>query len=443
MFFGRTDLIPRGAPVLKQLFRYLFYVVLGTVTVSLGFAVYLALFQPVWYFPRPTGIYAIGVRDYHWVDKNRKELFAHDQNHPNRELIVKIWYPTDGKLPTQPTTLWAPDLVNYIKKNQKLMWLFLAARPFYCWSQPGAPFIAGQEQFPVIIFSHGRGPCNHDSNAAQCEELASQGYVVLAINHTYSSVLATFPDGRTIDGMKAIKQRSSSSSFTDIQNALNQELEIWIADVYFVIDQLEQLTQNTQSRFYQRLDMEHIGMFGHSVGGATTIQVCRRDARVKAGVNLDGGLLGTHVTEPFEKPLMFIFNRGMIDYHKKPMTQEFRKEWKITSKMEEQLFNEFAYLSALKLAQNMEHDTYIIALSNFGHLDFSYGAQLKQASFLLGLFGNMSSTSMIGSIDGTRAHKIVSAYLVNFFNKYLKGQQSALLDGGQKLFEEVEIILAK
>ena len=39
-------------------------------------------------------------------------------------------------------------------------------------------------KFPVIIYSPGfRGIL--DGNTAQCEELASQGYIVVAISHPY------------------------------------------------------------------------------------------------------------------------------------------------------------------------------------------------------------------------------------------------------------------
>ena len=48
-----------------------------------------------------------------------------------------------------------------------------------------------------------------------------------------------------------------------------------------------------------------------------------------------------------------------------------------------------------------------------------------------------------GSIDGLRVTEIVNAYLVNFFNKYLKGQSSVLLNGVGKVYTEVETIITK
>jgi hypothetical protein len=42
------------------------------------------------------------------------------------------------------------------------------------------------------------------------------------------------------------------------------------------------------------------------------------------------------------------------------------------------------------------------------------------------------------SINGLRATEIINAYLLNFFDKYLKGKPSALLDGKENKYSEVE-----
>ncbi|EKD23389.1 MAG: hypothetical protein ACD_82C00074G0002 [uncultured bacterium] len=50
-----------------------------------------------------------------------------------------------------------------------------------------------------------------------------------------------------------------------------------------------------------------------------------------------------------------------------------------------------------------------------------------------GLFGGFG----VGDIDGFRATEIVNAYLGSFFDKYLKGKPSELLDGKSKKYSEV------
>jgi hypothetical protein len=66
----------------------------------------------------------------------------------------------------------------------------------------------------------------------------------------------------------------------------------------FALDQLQRLNVSDPSgRFFQRLDMQRIGVFGHSLGGATSLPFCHDDARCKAENDLDGAPLGSVITD--------------------------------------------------------------------------------------------------------------------------------------------------
>ncbi len=101
------------------------------------------------------------------------------------------------------------------------------------------------------------------------------------------------------------------------------------------------------------------------------------------------------------------------------------------------------YLSAAQqLAQALGHDAYIFVVDNAGHHDFTNVTFFKSASPFSRLMAKLrlglKSDFGVGSIDGFRATEIVNAYLVNFFDKYLKGKPSALLDGNENRYPEVE-----
>lgn len=426
---------------MNSFLKYFLYFLSTILILTAGLIVYLLWFQPPFYFPKPTGQYAVGSKEYHWVDAKRKEIYSDDPKHPYRELMVKIWYPANGTLPEKPTTPYAPQLVNFLKKNYPLLWLFGLTRPIYTYAQsspaaiPGTvqsdpPMLQNISKFPVIVFCHGRGAVTHDCYTAHCENLASHGYVVVAINHTYCSLMTQFPNGRLINGKKAIEQRSTGKNFTQIKELDDLELETWICDVQFVLDQLGKIEKDRESSFYQRLDLQNIGIFGHSVGGATAVQICRRDARVKAGVNLDGGLFGSDREKPFGKPFMFMLNDKIVNGASKPLPQDIRKDFKISTPDEEKLFQSMVFFSVIKLAQSLGKNAYIIVIKNSNHLDFSDIALLKHSSRFLRL--------LTGSINGFRATEIVNDYLVNFFDKYLKNKPSELLDGDKKFYPEVE-----
>jgi dienelactone hydrolase len=294
--------------------------------------------------------------------------------------------------------------------------------------------------FPIVIFSHGHGTCNQNSSTAQCEELASHGYVVVSINHTHGSIITEFSDGRTV-GIQSAKKNDTGTNFTQKKEFLDSVLEVWISDIQFVLDQLKNITQDKESCFYGRLDMKNIGMFGHSLGGATAAQVCRRDNRVKAGVDLDGGLFGPTPAANFNKPFMFLINPGMFKNVDQPLPEEIRRDFKITSHGEEDAFKYVTCFSIEQLIKVLGPDAYTFVIKGMGHLDFTDIGLFKNSSFFFKFFRNLGSKSIIGSIDGFRATEIVNAYLVNFFDKYLKAQQSELLDGGGKQYPEVEMKL--
>ncbi len=277
---------------------------------------------------------------------------------------------------------------------------------------------------------------SRDSNSVQCEELASHGYVIIGISHTFDSHCVRFPDGRTIK----MHQRMQGKNFKERRAIINEDLEIRVADVQFIIDQLEKLNKDPNSKFYQRLNRQ-IGIFGQSLGGSTAIQSCRRDPRIKAAIDMDGSLFGPDALKPFNKPLMFIVAGNTLEIFKNsPMKKEDWKRFGIDSLEEGKMVQEIAITASEKLAKAVGHDVNIISIQNASHHDFTSISLLKEAThfakFLMML--GVCDTFGVGSINGFRVNKIVNDYLVNFFNKYLKVKPSTLLDDSEKVYPEVE-----
>ena len=420
---------------LKRFFKYFLFCFSGVVFLTAGLGTYLIWFQPAFYFPMPTGQYAIGIKTYHWIDAGRKEILHDDPAHSNRELMVNIWYPAQGALAEKPTTHYAPYAIDYLKKNKKMLGILGLSCPIYSYAHPEALLAQDVLRYPVIIFSHGLGT-NRDRNTAHCEELASYGYVVVGISHTYDSDVVQFPDGRIADKAQRKKNKSSLEKRKQLDQ-IDQDIEVWISDVRFVLDQLEQLDVDKASLFYQRIDKEHIGMFGHSFGGATAVQICRRDQRVKAGVNLDGGLIGPDLTKKFGKPFMFMLSEDNVKTDERPWTRDDWKRFGINSLNEEKMMKSRSFVAVKQLAKSLGHDVYMFMLKDARHMAFCDNVLLKHASFFTRFLGAAQDFGS-GEIDGFRATEIVNAYLVNFFNKYLKGQPSELLDGSEKNYPEVE-----
>jgi len=421
--------------------KYFLYFISGVVVLAAGLLVYLVWFQAPFYFPKPTGKYAVGIKTYHWIDTKRKEILSDDPNHPNRELMVNIWYPTQKKLDKTPMTPYAPYLVDHFKKNHPFGWILYAAhRTVYSYAKLEAPIATDEQNYPVVIFSHG-SEVTRDHNTAECEELASHGYLVVGISHTYNSQIVKFPDGRMVDGRKTMKERCKNKNLKQVLQQFDKDSETWVADVSFVIDQLEKLNSDKESTFYQHIDQKNIGIFGHSVGGGTAAQVCRHDPRVKAGVSLDGFLLGSNATIGFDKPFLSILAGDRANTFARPWTQNDWEKFGMSSLDDEKMFKSY-YLPAFEsLFRSVNYDKYTVVINGAGHLDFCDIAFLRYASYFwrtLMTSGIADGAFCTETIDGFRATEIVNAYLVNFFDKYLKDQPSDLLDGGNKRYTEVE-----
>ncbi|MBD3231467.1 hypothetical protein GF322_02275 [Candidatus Dependentiae bacterium] len=416
--------------ILKRFFKYFLYFVLFSSILITIIITYFIWFQPAFYFPKPTGNYSVGVKDFHWIDKNRKETFSNNSEHPNRELMIKIWYPTQGKLPEKPTTPYAPDLVNYYKKNYHFIWLFGFSRPIYSYVKKDTIFSNDKSEYPIIIFTPGYGGRN-DSNSFHCEELASHGYIVVGISPTYEDNIVQFQDGRIANGKKVCKTKNNKNkSFVERRKEGKKEIEIRVADVKFVLDQLEQLNKDKKSIFYQHLDQDNTAIFGQSMGGEVAAQLCQRDSRIKAGVDMDGSLIHLDLEKAFNKPFMFLLAGDSVAMLDKPkMDYDDWKKFHVTSAKEEDMLKE-KYLAAFKtLAQKNSQNTYIFIIENAGHIDFTNLALLKEASIISKqLIRIVAGPLTIGSIDGYKATDIINTYLLNFFDKYLKNKSSETLE---------------
>lgn len=117
---------------------------------------------------------------------------------------------------------------------------------------------SGSGPFPVILFSHGLGG-SREGYEYLGEYWAARGYVSVHLQHLGSD------DAVWRDTGLLKRKRAMQKSATNPQNAINRPL-----DVSFAIDELERLNRES-SQWRGRLDLERIGVAGHSFGAVTTL----------------------------------------------------------------------------------------------------------------------------------------------------------------------------
>lgn len=341
----------------------------------------LSALLPMFRMPAPTGHYPVGTRVVHLPAANQAE----------RELMIQVWYPAaPSRRPFAPyrrrseTTLQS-SYQSVLPTNSRLE----------------APVSNGNGHFPVLLFSPGWGG-RRTQNTYLAEELASHGYIVVGIDHPGNSGPTAFPDGHVDQPGAGGQLDFATQSLEEIESSAEKELMRQTADVIQVLDALERMNEDTTNPFYQRLDMGRVGALGHSFGGAVSAQAALQDSRVAAALDLDGSLFGRVQREGLSKPFMFIEE----DAAQYPDPAKRTAVDRINAALDEN-----------DLAMMRKYGAYRVFLHGSTHESFTDH----------NLFSPLVSLSGAGTIPKYREISIIREYALAFFDKALRGGDSALL----------------
>ena len=185
-------------------------------------------------------------------------------------------------------------------------------------------FAADNHPQPVVLFWHWLGG-SRDNNLYLGKHWAAAGYVAVFLQHP----------GSDSDQWKAPRLGRRLAAFKAAASA--QSLRDRVADVSFMIDQLERWSRQQSHPLYGRLDLEHIGMSGHSFGAITTLAVAGRkypgqasfvepriDAFVAVSPNPGKGMDAAKAFGHLKKPMLCMtgtLDRSPIDPTLNPRTR--------------------------------------------------------------------------------------------------------------------------
>ena len=179
-----------------------------------------------------------------------------------------------------------------------------------------------EEKYPLIVFSHG-GLGVKLSNESLYNELASHGYVVCSIDHTYQCFFTTDEGGQTtLIDWDYIQESLAEDPRSDIQQSFEyyqKWMKIRTDDMSFVIDYIiAEAETNHVDREYKGVDTTKIGVVGHSLGGSAALGIGRIRDDVKAVIALespfmcdiegiDGGQF-VFTDQPYPVPVLNIYS---------------------------------------------------------------------------------------------------------------------------------------
>lgn len=246
--------------------------------------------------PEPTGTHGVGRLQDVWVDDSRSEVHTADTA-DRRQVGVVVWYPAvrDSGEPASylPEAELAVAMVDSGELNALAAWGVQWVRGS---AREGAVIDPSASSYPVVLLTPGNAT-NVEFYGSMAEDLASNGYVVVGVNHPYQ-VAAT----KLVDQSVALYRED-----LDVPAKIEERL----LDLRFVVDRLEEVARERGGPLDGRLDLGSLGVMGHSNGGIAAVELCKSDRRVDACLNLDGqaagGAFGTDLDDQApEQPYMFL-----------------------------------------------------------------------------------------------------------------------------------------
>lgn len=141
--------------------------------------------------PAPTGPHPLGTVAVHLVDRARVDPWQ--DSRPARELMIQLWYPARAAHGHPPVPWMSPGAVTFFEREQGIPSGTLLLPTTH--AHPAAPVDRGRCGRPVVLYSPGL-LSDRSLGTVLIEELASHGYLVVAIDHTYDADQVEFPGGR-------------------------------------------------------------------------------------------------------------------------------------------------------------------------------------------------------------------------------------------------------
>ncbi len=344
---------------------------------SVASAILCRLF-PLPEVPPLSGPHAVGTLTF--------ELAARDQA---PALVVQVWYPARENKEL-PLARWLPDPE-------------LAPRfPFHrignalARSRIGLELSETSGRFPVIFYEHS-WTGHRAENVAQVEELASQGFVVVAVDHPGQAGRVKYNNGAVVASrLPATLDLSTEEAVADFEKLAERCLRERAANLARV---KQAFGSGIASRLTGRLVLEKAGVFGFSFGGTSALRLCALDPSFHAGANEDGLFLGD---ENPPGPFLF-FDQEMPGWLTKEAGPGEGAAEALTRRSEKRI------LSALE-----KNDRFRVVLDGTRHESFSDRIFLCQFPRL----------ARVGTRPAAEVHRMITSRLGDFFKRVL-GERTA------------------
>jgi dienelactone hydrolase len=327
--------------------------------------------------PGELGPFPIGFVAMPFVDETRPELATVDAT-DHRTLPSVVWYPASEEARDQPKSTYK-DYFTPALQNA----LSALAPPGFLDTKSDSvrdASVAQDGPFPLIVFSHGNGGIGVQSFFLT-EYLASHGYIVVCPDHTGNALLTELPNGQSIG------PGGENNTYTLAQAAADRP-----ADASFLVDAMTKLHDaDPQQRFTGKVDLQRVGLTGHSFGGLTTLLAMEQDDRFDVGAPMAPAV-----------PAVSVVNRPVMDF---TATEDHTVDNAAT-------VANYASLTGPKM---------YISVTDAGHFSFSNGCPLGIGAGDGCGAGTRANGETFTYLEDKKVHEITKYYQTALWGFYLKG----------------------
>ena len=243
------------------------------VTTSIGILLFLSSLLLNYYLPIPSfefnnSQYSVGYEEIYIEIENRNQPKAFIElsnlsESGNRALLVDIYYPSNE--PTKSIQLfkntqsnWGEFVIKYLNRTWGLnIPTFVLSHLNLSYFDVGQNISIASEDFPVVIYTHGWAG-EKIFATDQLLEIASSGYVVVAIDHTGLAMFTDLPTG-------TIYNTGSNENSSDVYSVMHEMSK----DIEDTVNYLQDINYTA--------NLSDISIIGHSTGGGSGHLYCLRN----------------------------------------------------------------------------------------------------------------------------------------------------------------------
>jgi predicted dienelactone hydrolase len=355
--------------------------------------------------PSPTGPASIGFRSFHWIDSSRAEPMTKRLD-DRREVAAFLWYPATQM--QRSRALYVPDS-SILPSSYRQRYPTVVSLHQHGFAN--APIDASTPPLPVLLFSPGAG-LSATSYLTIIEDLVSHGFVVLGVEASF--------DGYPVRLSNGSVATSAEFAFADGLTQSRNRVDARALDLLFALRQLERLNAGSPASDVRgRLDLNRVGVFGHSRGGLAAAEACKREPRLRGCLNYDGNFLNggayaDSVAGVLSQPFMMIRR-----FHPEP-TDSMLKEWKMSAR-EWATNRDTLELRARRVIRNGPAASYLVTIDGATHMSFSDMPLLWTAAPVAAPERARSQEELL---------KAIREYTRAFFDLSVRGGEARLLSRG-------------